>query len=75
MIIQTVGWIGTALIVSAYFLVSYNYVTSQSAIYQLMNLFGAICVGVDVFRKKSWPALTLQIIWGIIALVSLIQLK
>ncbi len=45
--IQGTGWIGTILIVLAYFLVSRQYVTGKSKIYQLMNLFGAIGVGIN----------------------------
>ena len=43
---QTIGWIGTALIVIAYFLVSSKKVEGNSKIYQTINLLGAICVGV-----------------------------
>lgn len=70
---QTIGWIGTALIVIAYFLVSSKKVEGNSKIYQTINLLGAICVGVNVFSQHAWPALALQIIWGIIAIFSLIK--
>lgn len=75
MLIQTVGWIGTILIVLAYFLVSRKYVTTESKIYQLTNLFGAAGVGINVFHQEAWPALALQINWAIIATVSLIRPK
>lgn len=74
-LIQTAGWIGTILIVLAYFLVSRQYVTGKSRIYQLMNLFGAVGVGINVFHQAAWPALALQITWAIIAIVSLIRPK
>ena len=75
MLIQTAGWIGTILIVLAYFLISHQYVTGKSKIYQLMNLFGAIGVGINVFHQEAWPALALQITWAIIAIISLIRPK
>jgi len=74
-LIQTAGWMGTILIVLAYFLVSRQYVTGKSKIYQLMNLFGALGVGVNVFHQEAWPALALQITWAIIAIISLIRPK
>ena len=40
-----------------------------------MNLFGAVGVGVNVFYQQAWPALALQIIWGIIAISILIKSK
>jgi len=70
---QIIGWIGTFLIVFAYFLVSSKGVSGNSKIYQTMNLFGAIGVGFNVFYQQAWPAVTLQIIWGVIAVVALIK--
>lgn len=74
-IIQIFGWVGTLLIVSAYFLVSRKIVDAQSRAYQLMNLFGAIGVGMNVFYQEAWPALALQVIWGIIAILALISIR
>ena len=72
---QIIGWVGTFLIVLAYFLVSTKKVSGSSNSYQILNLLGAIAVGVNVFHQQAWPALTLQIIWGIIAIVSLVKTK
>lgn len=72
---QVIGWIGTFLIVLAYFLVSTKKVDGQSKSYQALNLLGAIAVGVNVLHQHAWPALALQIIWGIIAIVSLLKIK
>lgn len=72
---QIIGWLGTFLIVFAYFLVSTKKVDGQSKSYQTLNLLGAIAVGVNVLHQHAWPALALQIIWGIIAITSLIKTK
>ena len=74
-ITQIFGWIGTAVIIIAYLLVSYKKVDGSNKYYQLMNLLGAACVGLNVFYQKAWPALTLQIVWGIIAISSLLTNK
>ena len=73
--IQTAGWIGTILIVLAYFLISRRHVTIESKAYQLMNLVGAIGVGINVFHQQAWPALALQLAWGAIAIASLVRPK
>jgi hypothetical protein len=70
---EIIGWIGTFLIVAAYFLVSTKKIGSQSNLYQLFNLLGAIGIFVNVFRKGAWPAVALQVIWGIIAIISLFK--
>ena len=72
-LIQIAGWVGTFFIVFAYFLVSYKKVDGDSKIYQAMNLLGAIGVGVNVFHQHAWPAVALQIVWGIIAIIALVK--
>jgi len=68
---QILGWFGTLLILFAYFLVSFKKIDVHSRQFQLMNLIGALTLGVHVYYQKSWPALFLEIVWGGIALISL----
>lgn len=70
---QIVGWIGAFLVVLAYFLVSYKKVQGDSRIYQLMNLVGAIGVGINASYQEAWPSFAIQIVWGIIAILALIK--
>lgn len=73
---QTIGWVGTAFILIAYLsLVYFKQITEDSKSYQLLNLFGAILIGISVFYKTAWPAFTLQIAWALIAIFSLIRKK
>ncbi len=72
--IQIAGWTGTFLIVMAYFLVSFKKIGPGKKAYQLMNLFGAIGVGVNVFYHQAWPALVMEIVWAAIAVFALINL-
>ncbi|MBI5421449.1 MAG: hypothetical protein HZA35_04050 [Parcubacteria group bacterium] len=71
--LQIVGWLGTTLIVLGYFFVSSNKMKGTSATYQLLNLCGAIFLGIDMARHQTWSGVTLQIIWGAIALLSLFR--
>lgn len=70
--VHVAGWVGTILIVLAYFLVSRQYITGASTLYQMMNLFGAFSMGINVFYQKAWPAVALQAIWAVIALSTLL---
>jgi len=72
---QTVGWIGTLLVVLAYYLVSTKKIDAGSRSYQYLNFFGAIGIGINVFYQSAWPAFVLQITWAIIAVVSLLKGK
>lgn len=74
-IVQIVGWVGTVLIVLAYVLVSTKKMDGSNTYYQLINLFGALGVGVNVFYQEAWPALALQVVWGIIAVLALVRRK
>ncbi|MDD5750710.1 MAG: hypothetical protein PHU56_03660 [Candidatus Pacebacteria bacterium] len=74
-VVQVLGWVGSFLIVLAYFLVSRKKVSGASRKYQLINLFGAIGVGINVLHQHAWPALALEIIWAVIALATLLKGK
>mgnify|MGYP007017479777 CR=1 FL=1 len=72
--IQILGWIGTTLVVGAYLLlVAFKKITEDSRVYQIMNFLGAIFLGINLFWQNSWPAFTLQAMWAIIAVVSLVR--
>lgn len=70
-----VGWIGTLLIVLAYYLVSSKKVSGDSKVYQLMNFVGALGIIVNTLVQKAWPAMTLNIVWAIIAIKTLLLVK
>lgn len=70
---ELIGWIGTLCIVLAYSLLSFNKIEEDNRRYILLNLFGAIGVGFNVFTQHAWPAFTLQIVWGVVALISLVK--
>jgi hypothetical protein len=72
--IEILGWLGTFLIVFAYFLVSYKKIQPTSKNYQLLNLFGALGISINVWHHQAWPSFALQIIWGTIALVALYKM-
>lgn len=67
MIVEIIGWIGATLVLVAYFLVSTKKVAPTSIHYQLMNLIGAITVGINVFVKGAYPSLLIEIVWTAIA--------
>lgn len=73
MILEIIGWLGTAAFVTAYLLVSCGKLKADEAVYQWMNLGGAVAVGLSVFPLRAWPAFFLELIWGSIALSTLIR--
>lgn len=71
--IHIIGWTGTGLMITACFLVSTRKVKSNDTSYQLMNLFGAVFLGTNVFYQRAWPAFAFEALWVMIAIYSLIR--
>jgi len=66
-----IGWIGSFLILLAYYLVSSKRVKGDSFIYQFLNLAGAIgLIWISVVRA-AWPLAFLDMVWAAIAGIAL----
>lgn len=72
---QVAGWVGTILIIGAYFLTSREYLITKGKTDEWMNVLGAVGVGINVYHQHAWPAVALQATWGIIAIASLLKKK
>lgn len=75
MIFEIVGWIGTGLILVAYFQVSTKKLEPTSKVYQYLNLFGAVGVGVNSFVHHALPSVGINIVWMLIAIYALVRSK
>lgn len=71
---EILGWIGSFLILGAYFLIALEFIDSQNLLYALMNIFGSAFLAIDMFRKKAFSAFFLESVWMIIALISLVKI-
>lgn len=68
---QIVGWVGMVLALLAYYLISSKKVEGESWSFQLLNLVGASCIGVNALAQKAWPVLGLEVAWVFIAVLAL----
>ena len=73
MFFDIIGWIGMVLVLVAYILLSANKIDNGKA-YQILNLIAALFMAIGLLPKNAWFSFTLQIIWGIIAIVSIIKI-
>ncbi|EKE06769.1 MAG: hypothetical protein ACD_18C00282G0001, partial [uncultured bacterium] len=48
-------------------------ISSNSYIYQVLNLTGSVGILINAKRKKDFPAVALNACWIIIALIALIR--
>lgn len=74
MIYDIIGWIGMILVLIAYALLSTDKI-KNGILYQLLNLIAGIFMAIALFPKNAWFSFTLQIIWAIIALITILKIK
>ena len=72
--VEAAGWIGAALILFAYLLVTLGRLTGQSLAFQWMNLFGALGFVINGWWHEALPSASLNVIWMMIASVALWRL-
>lgn len=73
-ITEILGWYGVVAIVSAYALLSFGIITSNSFWYQGLNLTGAIGIILDALDDKNIQPAVLNIIWAVIALIAIFKI-
>ena len=66
------GWYGTAAILAAYFLSSHG-LLERGVPYQLLNLTGALGVGLVCWWRRAWQPLWLEVVWGAVAVSALLH--
>ena len=71
---EIAGWYGTAAILLAYTLVSFDIVMSDSVWFQLLNLTGALGIIAIALHKKVKSSVVLNIVWSGIAIIALAKI-
>ncbi|HWL86999.1 MAG TPA: hypothetical protein VNO21_14430 [Polyangiaceae bacterium] len=74
-LVAVVGWIGAAVLVSAYALVSMRKLASERAAFQIMNLAGSAALAVNSAANGAWPSTSLNIVWMAIGAVALFRIR
>ena len=73
-IFDIIGWIGMVLVLAAYILLSLGKI-KNGYFYQFLNLAAGVLMAIGLFPKNAWFSFTLQIVWALIAIISIIKLK
>jgi hypothetical protein len=71
---EIVGWVGAALLLAAYILLSLGRLRGASFVYQLMNLVGAAGLAANGFWNGAFPSVALNVIWMAMGIVALARL-
>ena len=72
-IIEIIGWIGSVLIVGAYFFNINGKLKSTSLTYIICNLIGGIFFTINTFAHGAYPSVAVNVIWVIIAIVAIVR--
>jgi len=72
-LIEFLGWLGMALIVSDYAAISYHF-TEPGLAYQLVNIAGCAALGTQLYVRRVWPPFGLQVVWTLIAIIAIVRM-
>jgi hypothetical protein len=70
-LVEVVGWIGTAGLIGAFLANTQGWLSSDGVPYLLANLVGAVGVGVHAWTRRSWPAVAVEALWTVVAVLGL----
>lgn len=65
--IEIVGWVGMVLLLSAFYLASSKRISDEQSLYHILNLLGAIGIGINAYYKHVIPQLMVEVAWACIA--------
>jgi hypothetical protein len=74
-VVNVVGWLGMALLISAYALVTTGRITGPSLTFQLMNLVGGATLMVNSAYYSAWPSAALNLVWVVIGTLGLARAR
>ena len=73
-VMEVVGWIGGALILAGYFLLTAGKLDAKSPAYQWLNVVGAAGFIANSGWNGAWPSAVLNVIWVGIGVVALARI-
>jgi hypothetical protein len=72
--VDALGWAGSLTVLGAHAAVSLGRLDDGGALYAGANLAGSLALVVMCARRAVWPAVCLNTVWGLVALVKLVAL-
>ncbi len=73
--IEIIGWIGAVEVIIAYALNSNGKLKSDSVIFQMLNLTGAVFLIANTWYNAAYPSMVINIIWTAIAIGALVRIR
>jgi hypothetical protein len=70
---NAIGWIGAAMVLVAYALLSIQWMSANSFVYQALNVIGALMLVVNSYYLGAYPSVGVNIAWVGIAALTLFR--
>ncbi len=74
-VIDTIGWIGSFMLIAGYWLNSKGKLNAQSIGYQSLNVIGSILLIVNTIYYGAYPSSAVNIIWVFIGIFYIIKIQ
>lgn len=71
-LMDVLGWAGGLMIAVAYSLVSTRRIAPDSAIFQGMNMLGAVMLGTACVQQGSFPSAFINAVWVVVGVKALL---
>jgi hypothetical protein len=68
---DVIGWVGAAILLIAYAMVSSRKLEGNSVTYQLLNIVGSILLAANTIFYRAYPSSFVNLIWMGIAIFSI----
>ena len=69
--VEISGWLAALLILGSYAMLSVGRIQARSALYQWMNVIGALGFIINCSWNGAWPSVALNVVWMGIACYAL----
>ena len=72
-LIDVAGWVGAALLVAAYAMVSTGRLQGSGLRFQLLNIVGGVALTLNTAYHGAWPSAALNVVWVVVGLGALVR--
>jgi len=74
-LVEILGWLGSVMIVGAYFFNIRGKLAASSPVYIWCNCVGGLFFTLNTFYHQAYPSMIVNIIWVFIAIAALLKKK
>lgn len=74
LVVNLIGWAGSAAVILAYVLVSLNRLRGDSPAYQALNLTGGVLLIANTIYWGAYPSTIVNAVWVCVAIVALARI-